>query len=63
MTGPNPGGPEAADSVDRISLSGFFTPKKFEIITKVLSDLIELKLWFSPKILDCKGDMRLLFCL
>ena len=23
MTGPNRGGPEAADSVDRISLSGF----------------------------------------
>ena len=49
MTGPNRGGPEAADSVDRISLSGFFTPKKFEIITKVLSDLIELKLWFSTR--------------
>ena len=63
MTVPDRGGPEAADSVDIVRHFGFFTPKKLNRITKVLCDLIELKLRFSPKIIDCKGDMRLLACL
>ena len=38
MTGTNRGDPEAADSVDILRRFGFFTPKRLNIITKVLSD-------------------------
>ena len=63
MTGPDRGGPEAADSVEIVRHFGFCTPKKLNLITKVLSDSFELKLWFLPKIIDCKGVAGLLSCL
>ena len=63
MTGPDRGGPEAADSLEIIRHFGFCTPKKLNLIMKVLSDLIEMKLWFLPKTNDCKGVARLLSCL
>ena len=62
MNGRERGGPEAADSLDIVRHFVSCTPKKLKLITKVLSDLIELKLWFLPKTIDCKGVMRLLSC-
>ena len=55
-------GPEAADSLDTVKHFSYCTPTKLNIITKVLSDLIELKLWFLPKTINCKDDTRLLSC-
>ena len=63
MTIAERGRQEAVDSLDMVGQFGLCTPKKLKIITKVLSDLIELKLWFLPKTIDCKGDTRLLSCL
>ena len=62
MTGPDRGGPEAADCLDIVRHFGFCTPKNFKIKTKVVSDLIELKPWLLPKTIDCKGDKRLHSC-
>ena len=62
-TVPDRGGPDAADSLDIVRHFGPCTPKKLNLITKVLSDLIELKLCFLPNTIDCKCVARLLSCL
>ena len=60
MTIPDRGGP--ADSLNMIGHFGFCTLVKVNVNTKVLSDSEELKLWFSPKTIDCKCYTRLLSC-
>ena len=60
MTGPDRGVPEAADSLEIGRHFGFCTPKELNIITKVLFNMIELKLLFLRKTIDCKGDTRFL---
>ena len=63
MTSPDRGGKEAVDSLDMIGQFDFCTPVELNIIPKVLSDLIELKLWFLQKTIDRKDVTRLLSCL
>ena len=60
MTIPDRGGQEAVDSLDMIGQFDFCTPVELNIIPKVFSDLIELKLWFLQKTIDRKGVTRLL---
>ena len=48
MTRPDRGGPEAVDSFDIVRHFGFGSLEKLKIITKVLSDWDELKLWYLP---------------
>ena len=62
MTIPDRGGPEPVDSLNMIGHFGFCTLVKVNVITKVLSDSKELKLWFSPKTIDCNCYTRLLSC-
>ena len=62
ITIPDRGGPEPVDSLNMIVYFGFCTVVKVNVISKVLSDSKELKLWFSPKTIDCKCYTRLLSC-
>ena len=52
MTIPDRGGQEAVDSLDMTGHFGFCTPVELNLITKVLSSDMELRLWFSPKTID-----------
>ena len=63
MTRPDLGRQEAVVSLDMTGEFIFCTPVGLNIIPKVLSDLIELKLWFLSKTIDYKGVTRLLSCL
>ena len=66
MTRPDRGGQEAVEAVVSPDMTGLFVfcnPVELNTILKVLSDLIELRLWFLSKTIDCKGVLRLLSCL
>ena len=62
MTVPDRGGQEAVDSPDMTGNFGFCTPVELNLITKVPSFYIKLKLWFQQETIDCNCDTRLLFC-
>ena len=52
MTIAQRGGQEAVDSLDMTRNFGFCTPVELNLITKVPSWYIVLKLWFSQKTID-----------
>ena len=62
MASPETGGPQFVDSLDMVEHFGFGTPVELNLSTKVLSNQIDLKLWFSAKTIDHKCDTRLLAC-
>ena len=62
MTIPERGGQEAVDSLDMTGHFGFCTTVELNLITKVLFYYIVLKLWFSPKTIDCNCNTKLLSC-
>ena len=43
---------QAIDSLDMVGLFGLCAPVEVNLIKKVLSSYIELKLWFPPKTID-----------
>ena len=63
MTRPDRRGQEAVVSLDMTGQFVLCTLVELNIITKQFSDLIELKLWFLSKTIDCKDVTRLLSCL
>ena len=62
MTFAGRGRPKAVVSPDMTGQFVFCNPVELNTITKVLFDLIELKLLFLSKTIDCKGVTRLLSC-
>ena len=62
MKSPEPGRSEFLDSLDMVGHFGICTPVELNLISKVLSCYIDLKLWFSPKTIDYNCDPRLVFC-
>ena len=62
MASPEPVELEFVDSLDMVKHFGFCTPVELNLITKVFSIYKDLKLWFSPKTIDCNFDMILLSC-
>ena len=62
MTIPDRGGLQAVDCLDVLGHLGLCTPVEMNLITKVHSSYIELKLWFSPKTINRICDKRLLSC-
>ena len=63
MSRPDRRGQEAVVSLDMTGQFVHCTLVELNIIRKQLSDLIELKLWFLSKTIDCKDVTRLLSCL
>ena len=53
---PDRGGPQAVDGLDLEGHFDFCSPVELNLITNVLFIHIVLKLWFSPKTIDCKND-------
>ena len=62
MTIPDRGGLQAVGSLDIVGHFSPCTPVELNLITKVLSDYNELKLWFLSWKYECKCDRRLLTC-
>ena len=62
ITIPDHEGPQAVDGPDMVGHFGFCIPVELNLITKVLFFYIVLKLWFSPKKVNCNCDTRLLSC-
>ena len=62
MTTPEHRGPEFVDSLEMVGHFGFCTTVELNLITKVLSYYIDLKLWFSSKTIDYNCAKRLLSC-
>ena len=60
LTIPDRGGPQRVDGFDMVGHFGFCTPVEVNLITKVLCYYAALKLWFSPKTIDCDCDTKLL---
>ena len=51
---------EAVDSLKLIGSLDFCTAVQVNVITKLLLDFEELRLWFLSKTIDCKCDTELL---